>query len=160
LTEERIRGLSLATALCGAVVALDQGAKALVNSRIARGDHIDLLPFLSLSNTRNDGVAFGLAGNASPVLIAVTVLAVIGLLAFLAFQVRGPGIWIAGGLLVGGALGNLADRVRDGAVTDFIDLPAWPTFNLADMAIVAGVVVLLLAHERRNRDGRPAGQRS
>jgi signal peptidase II len=50
---------------------------------------------------------------------------------------------------VGGALGNLADRVRDGAVTDFIDLPLWPTFNLADLAIVAGVLLLVLAVEER-----------
>ena len=55
---------------------------------------------------------------------------------------------VAAGLLVGGALGNLADRAREGAVTDCIELPAWPTFNLADMAIIAGVLLLLLTYER------------
>ena len=63
-------------------------------------------------------------------------------------------MWIAVGLLAGGALGNLADRVRDGAVTDFIDLPAWPPFNLADVAITAGVALLVLCGYRRGRARR------
>ena len=73
----------------------------------------------------------------------------------LAAATADPLIWLPAGLLIGGALGNLADRVRDGAVTDFIDLPVWPTFNLADVAIVVGVVLLVLlpeiAAERRSR---------
>jgi lipoprotein signal peptidase len=59
--------------------------------------------------------------------------------------------WLPAGLLVGGALGNLADRVRDEAVTDWIDFPAWPTFNLADVAIVVGVISLVLLPEFRAR---------
>ena len=61
-------------------------------------------------------------------------------------------MWIAVGLLAGGALGNLADRVRAGAVTDFIDLPLWPPFNLADMAITAGVALLAWAYLRESAD--------
>jgi signal peptidase II len=134
--------------ICGAVVALDQITKQLVDSRVDLGERSEILPFLAIANSRNHGIAFGLAGGASPLLIAGTVIVVVGLLAFLMLQVHGIAIWIAGGLLVGGALANLSDRVREGAVIDFIDLPVWPTFNLADVAIVAGVVALLFAHER------------
>jgi signal peptidase II len=148
-------GPRIALLICGAVVAIDQGAKALVNGEVAHGDRVHVLPFLAITNTENRGIAFGLAGGASPALIGLTVVAVVGLLGFLLIQLKGPGIWIAGGLLVGGALGNLADRVRDGGVTDFIDLPLWPTFNLADVAIVAGVIALLFAHEGQRADPKP-----
>ena len=141
-------GPRLALALCGLVVACDQASKAAIDSNIARGGHVDLLPFLALENTRNSGIAFGLAGDASPLLIAALVGVVAGLFALIAVRAPARGVWIAAGLLIGGALGNLADRARQGAVTDFIDLPAWPTFNLADVAIVAGVVLLLFAYER------------
>ena len=57
-----------------------------------------------------------------------------------------PGMWVAVGLLAGGALGNLADRVRADAVTDYVDIFAWPHFNLADVAITLGVVVLALSY--------------
>ena len=66
---------------------------------------------------------------------------------------RGWLVWLPAALLIGGALGNLADRVRDGAVTDFISLPLWPTFNLADLAIVVGVLLLLFDVERSGRNG-------
>jgi signal peptidase II len=138
-----------ALAACGAVVAIDQGSKALVNSTLAQGERSEFLPFLAFQNTRNKGVAFGLAGDVSAVLIGGTIAALIVFLLFLA--ARGGGsrmIWLPTALLVGGALGNLADRVRDGAVTDFIDLPLWPTFNLADVAITVGVLLLLLDVER------------
>ena len=76
-------------------------------------------------------------------------IVLLGLLVFLAGRGRaGIAIWLPAGLLIGGALGNLADRVRDGAVTDFVDLPLWATFNLADVAIVAGVLLLVLLAER------------
>jgi signal peptidase II len=55
-------------------------------------------------------------------------------------------MWVAIGLLAGGALGNLSDRVRDGAVTDYVDFLSWPSFNLADVAITAGVVLLALSY--------------
>jgi signal peptidase II len=136
-------------AACGAVVALDQGTKALATSLVDRGDRVEVLPFLAFENVRNKGVAFGLGGDISAVLIGATIVLLVGLLVFLAF--RGGGgwlVWLPAALLLGGALGNLADRVRDGAVTDFIDLPLWPTFNLADVAISAGVLLLLLDVER------------
>jgi signal peptidase II len=137
---------------CGVVVAVDQGTKALANSLVDRGDRVEALPFLAFQNVRNEGVAFGLGGDISAVVIGVTIVVLLGLLVFLGARARtGWQIWLPAGLLIGGALGNLADRVRDGAVTDFIDLPLWPTFNLADVAIVAGVILLLFDVERSER---------
>jgi signal peptidase II len=131
------------------VVAVDQGTKALASSAVDRGDRVELLPFLHIADVRNEGVAFGLGGDISAVLIGATIVLLLGLLVFLAQRSRsGWLVWLPAALLVGGALGNLADRVRDGAVTDFIDLPLWPTFNLADVAIIAGVLLLLLDAER------------
>jgi signal peptidase II len=145
-----LTALPPALAACGAVVAIDQGSKALATSLVARGDREEVLPFLAFQNTRNRGIAFGLAGDVSALLIAAMLVGLLALLVFLASRAtNGTALWLAAGLLVGGALGNLADRVRDGAVTDFIDLPLWPTFNLADLAIVAGVLLLVLAVDER-----------
>jgi signal peptidase II len=138
-----------ALAACGVVVALDQGTKALATSLVSRGERVEVLPFLHIENVRNDGVAFGIGGDISAVFIGATVILLVGFLVFLALR-GGSGwlVWLPAALLIGGALGNLADRVRDGAVTDFISLPLWPTFNLADLAIVAGVLLLLFDVER------------
>ena len=145
------RPLDLAPALaaCGVVVAVDQGTKALATSLIDRGERVEVLPFLSFENVRNKGVAFGLGGDISAVLIGATIVVLVGLLVFLAARAQGGWrVWLPAALLLGGALGNLADRGRDGAVIDFIDLPLWPTFNLADVSIVVGVLLLLLDVER------------
>jgi signal peptidase II len=146
-----------ALAACGVVVALDQGTKALATSLVSRGDRVEVLPFLHIENVRNKGVAFGLGGDISAVVIGVTIVLLLGLLAFLAVRGQtGWHVWLPAALLIGGALGNLADRVRDGAVTDFIDLPLWPTFNLADVSIVLGVLLLLL-FDLQLSDGRRKG---
>jgi signal peptidase II len=138
-----------ALAACGVVVALDQGTKALATSLVERGDRVEVLPFLAFENVRNEGVAFGIGGDISAVFIGATIVVLLGFLVYLAFR-GGDGwlVWVPAALLIGGALGNLADRVRDGAVTDFIDLPLWPTFNLADVSIVVGVILLLIDVER------------
>jgi signal peptidase II len=145
--------LPLTLAACGAVVVLDQATKALAESLVTRGDRVDVLPFLGFENTRNTGVAFGLGGDISAILIAATLGLLLGLLVYLAVRGSEGGlVWLPAALLLGGALGNLADRVRQGAVTDFIKLPWWPTFNLADVAIVLGVLLLLLQAERSESD--------
>ncbi len=134
------------------MVALDQGTKALATSLITRGDRVEVLPILAFENVRNQGVAFGIGGDISAVFIAATIVLLLGFLVYLASRARsGWLVWAPAALLIGGALGNLADRVRDGAVTDFIDLPLWPTFNLADVAIVIGVLLLLIDVERSQR---------
>ena len=138
-----------ALAACGVIVALDQGTKALATSLVERGDRVEVLPFLAFENVRNEGIAFGIGGDISAVIIGATVVLLLGFLVFLAFR-GGTGwlVWLPAALLIGGALGNLADRVRDGAVIDFINVPLWPTFNLADVAITVGVLLLLIDVER------------
>jgi signal peptidase II len=120
-----------------------------VQSHIGRGEEVEVLPFLTLTNTRNTGVAFGLASDISPIVIGAALVLLLGLLVFLATRAReGAPVWLPAALLIGGAVGNLADRVRQDGVTDFIDLPLWATFNLADVAIVAGVALLVFLPER------------
>jgi signal peptidase II len=154
----RIKALAWGLAAAGVVVALDQGTKGAVQSHIGRGEDVEVLPFLTLTNTRNTGVAFGLATDISPVVIGAALVLLLGLLVFLASKAReGAPMWLPAGLLIGGALGNLADRVRQDGVTDFIDLPLWATFNLADVAIVAGVALLIWMPERPQ--GRSTSER-
>ncbi len=101
-------------------------------------------------DTRNHGVAFGfLPGHQG----LVTVVIGVALLALLVYFVRNsakPLIWLPTGMLIGGALGNIVDRLRAGSVTDFVKLPlGWPPFNLADASIIVGVLLLALLSERR-----------
>jgi signal peptidase II len=144
-----------AALVAAATVAADQASKALVRSSIERGDGVDLFLGIDIVNVRNRGIAFGLFADGGALLVAFAVVALAALLVFFARHRDTRLVWLPTGLLIGGAAGNLIDRARDGAVTDFIDLPAWPAFNLADVAITAGVLTLLyvlegpLRHERR-----------
>jgi signal peptidase II len=130
-----------------ATVAADQGVKAVVRASVEPGQTVDVLPGIHLVNVRNSGVAFSMLseGGALPVIVGLVALA--ALLAFFATHMDRPLVWLPTGLLVGGAAGNLVDRVRDGSVTDFVKLPHWPAFNVADMAITVGVVALVLVLE-------------
>ncbi len=140
------RAWLLAGALAVAVVALDQLAKALVEASLVTGERVDVLGPLELTLSHNSGVAFGLASGGGGVLILFSVAA-LGAVGYLFARAPArPGMWVAVGLLSGGALGNLIDRVLEGAVTDYIDFLAWPPFNLADVAIVAGVLLLSLLY--------------
>lgn len=140
------RAWCLAGALGGLVVAADQAAKAAAEAQITVGEQIEVLGPLELTLTHNEGVAFGIAGGAGAPLVLVT-LAALALIGYLfSRNPTRPGAWIAVGLIAGGALGNLTDRVRADAVTDFIDLPPWPPFNLADVAITVGVALLVLLY--------------
>ena len=152
----RLSGPAAAAATAGLVVALDQATKQLAATNIARGDQVAVIPGLDLTSTRNTGVAFGaLAGGG--VVVAVLIGASLALLLayFVANRDR-PWLWLPVGMLLGGALGNLADRAREGAVIDFIDPVAWPAFNLADSCIVVGVFALLYVVEGRPRRKRQA----
>jgi signal peptidase II len=141
----------LAGGLCALVVALDQVAKAIVESELVPGEKVDVLGPLGLTLAHNKGVAFGLASGSDTPLIVFAVLALgfVGLL--LARNPATPGMWIAAGLVAGGALGNLADRLRAGEVTDYVEIGSWPPFNLADVAITAGVLVFALIFLREER---------
>ncbi len=137
------RPWALAGALGGAVLALDQVSKALIESNLVPGEHVDAVGPLSLTYSHNDGVAFGLAGGGGALLVVLTIGA-LGILGWWFHRHSAqPGAWIAAGLVTGGALGNLADRITSGSVTDFIDVSAWPPFNLADVAITTGVALLV-----------------
>jgi signal peptidase II len=132
-------------AVAGVVVAIDQVSKAAIVSGLAPGERVDLALGFDLERVANSGVAFGLLENAADgIVLAVTLAALALVLGWFATNPARPGLWLGVGMLSGGALGNLADRIRDGAVTDFIDPPLWPAFNLADIAITAGVVILVL----------------
>ena len=150
------RAWCLAGALAALVLAADQIAKAVIEAQLVPGQDVDVLGPLGLTLSHNTGVAFGLAGGAGAPLVVVTLVALAVVVYLFARNPTRPGMWVAAGLLLGGAIGNLVDRVRADAVTDFIDLPPWPPFNLADMAITAGVVVLVLLYLRdaeRGSDG-------
>lgn len=142
------RAWCLAAALCALVLAADQAAKAAIRVNLVVGQQVEVLGPLELTLSHNRGVAFGLAGGGGFLLITVGLIA-LGVVGWLfARDPTRPWMWVAAGLIAGGALGNLSDRVRAGAVTDFVDLPPWPPFNLADMAITAGVIVLVVLYLR------------
>jgi signal peptidase II len=132
------------------VVSLDQAAKALVRAHVRMGSENGVFPGVQLVNSRNRGVAFNLLEGKSGVVAAVTGAVLLGLLVLFFRQRARPLIWLPVGLLVGGALGNVIDRLaRHDGVTDFIKLPIWPAFNVADMAITFGVLALAYVLEGR-----------
>jgi signal peptidase II len=147
-------GPAAALATAGVVVAVDQATKQLAISHIARGEDVNVFLGLDLTNARNTGVAFG-ALEGGGVLVAILIgLSLALLVGYFAVNREKPWLWLPVGLLVGGALGNLADRAREGAVIDFIDPVAWPAFNVADSCIVIGVAALLYVVEGRERRAR------
>jgi signal peptidase II len=141
-----------------AALAADQLTKRVVTShlRLDEGAHV-VGPFW-IHHVQNSGIAFGLFASATAAVIALTGIAVAWMLLFFARSgSRHPVLPVALGLVIGGSLSNLLDRVRLGYVTDFLDFRYWPAFNLADSFIVIGVVILLaalLAAEREPRRAR------
>ena len=151
----RAGGSARAAGVAALVLGADQLTKALVRTNIERGEVVELVAGLDLVNARNRGIAFGLFSGAGPWLALIVGVAMLVLVATFVTHAATPLAWLPGGLLLGGALGNLVDRIREGAVTDFIDLPSWPAFNLADSAITVGVLALLYVMEgppRRRRE--------
>ena len=139
----------------GLVVAVDQLTKKLARDGVRPGEEDPIFPALKLVNVRNEGVAFGIDAGGKTLVIALIALALLALVLYFARHSARPLIWLPTGLLIGGALGNIVDRIRDGAVTDFLKIPAWPAFNIADVAITFGVIALVLVLERKDED--PAG---
>jgi len=145
----KVDGPAAALATAGVVVAIDQATKQLAATRIAPYDKVDVIPGLQFTNTRNTGVAFGALENGGLIVAVLIGVSLAALLAYFYANRERAWLWLPVGMLLGGALGNLADRAREGAVIDFIDPVAWPAFNVADSCIVIGVVVLLLLVEGR-----------
>jgi signal peptidase II len=135
----------LAAVVAAAVVG-DQLTKHVVTSRLGLDQSSHALGPLSIHRVENSGIAFGLFTSATSVVIALTTIAVVWMLVYFARSgARHPVIPAGLGLLIGGSVSNLVDRVRLGHVTDFIDFGWWPAFNLADSFIVIGVGILLAA---------------
>jgi signal peptidase II len=141
----------LYTALVAAVVVLlDQLSKAAIRDSITPGDTRSILPGVQFVNTRNRGVAFGFLPGRHFVVSVLVVVALLVLIVYFSRHHTRPLIWLPTGMLIGGALGNVLDRLRAGSVTDFVKLPlGWPPFNLADASITVGVLLLLVLAERR-----------
>ena len=137
-----------AAAVAIAVVAADQAVKAIVRSSIGPFEQVHVVPGVKLVYARNSGVAFSVLSGGGVLVVLVAVVALGALIAFFVTHLRRPLVWLPTGLLLGGAIGNVIDRVRDGAVTDFVKLPHWPAFNLADACITVGVLALVYVLER------------
>jgi signal peptidase II len=151
--------LGLAAVACAAVVA-DQVTKHIVTSNIALDDAVRVVGPLTIHHVQNSGIAFGLFSSATFAVTIVTSAAVVWMLWFFARSgARHPVLPAALGLLTGGSLSNLVDRIRLGYVTDFIDFKYWPAFNLADSFIVIGVLILLGALLAADRSPKPPQRR-
>ena len=129
-----------------AALGADQLTKAIVTGRLDLNDEVHIVGPFSIHHVTNSGIAFGLFASATSIVILLTGLAVAWMLYFFARSgSRHPVLPVALGLVIGGSVSNLVDRVRLGHVTDFLDLRYWPAFNLADTFIVVGVAALLLS---------------
>ena len=146
--------------VAGAAVVADQLTKQVVGRTLALGESVDLVGPFTVHHVQNSGIAFGLFGSRTSIVIGVTAVAVGAMLVFFARSGRRhPVLPVALGLVLGGSIANLVDRVRLGHVTDFLDLAAWPAFNLADTFIVVGVAILFGALVLTDRSHRMHGSR-
>jgi signal peptidase II len=146
VSSQRGRAWARMLIVCGLVVVVDQASKGVIIETMVLGERTDLALGVDLVRVTNSGIAFGLLDEGSDGLVlAVTSVSLVLILGWFAVDTTRPGFWLGVGLLTGGALGNLADRIRSGAVTDFFDPPLWPAFNIADVAITVGVIVVAVA---------------
>lgn len=146
-----MRRFVMAGSVAALVVGVDQVTKSWAVHRLSHGE-IHVVWKLDLELTYNTGASFGLARGWAPVIAGVAVTVVVLLLASVR-HVRSDALAVAMGLVVGGALGNLTDRIvrgNHGAVVDFIALHFWPTFNVADSCIVIGAIVAAIIVSRQS----------
>jgi len=136
-----------------AVLLVDQVTKRLVQSRITEGDRDNVFLGVDIVHVRNHGVAFGAFAGGGTIVAVIIAVALVALVVWFVRHTGTPLAWLPTGLLLGGAVGNIFDRVRDGAVTDFVKVPAWPAFNVADIAITFGVLSLLYVLESSGSEG-------
>jgi signal peptidase II len=146
--------------VASAAIVADQLTKQAVGRTLALGESVEIVGPFSIHHVQNSGIAFGLFSSSTTLVIAVTTIAVGAMLLFFARSGgRHPVLPAALGLVLGGSIANLVDRVRLGHVTDFLDFVAWPAFNLADTFIVVGVTVLFGALVLGDRSDRIHGAR-
>jgi signal peptidase II len=142
-------------AVAFAAVVADQVTKQIVVSSLELGESVHVVGPLEIRHVTNPGIAFGLFSTWATAVTVLTAVAVGWMLFYFARSgARHPVLPVALGLLVGGSISNLVDRVRLGHVTDFLDLRFWPAFNLADSFIVVGVALLLAALVSAERQPR------
>jgi len=147
-------------AVAAAAIFADQLTKQLIARTLDVGSTVSLIGPLTIHHVENSGIAFGFFSSRTTIVIAITAIAVGWMLWFFARSGRRhPILPVALGLVLGGSVSNLIDRVRLGRVTDFLDLSAWPAFNLADTFIVVGVAVLFAALVLADRPHRLHGPR-
>ncbi len=135
------------------IIVVDQLSKFLISSNFTQGESVRIFPYLYITYVRNVGAAFGLLANYRWLFVVLGILAV-ALVWYFRNTIKQQSKFVRWGitLAIGGTIGNLIDRIRIGAVIDFIDTPIFPIFNAADMTIVAGVVLLfweVLINERK-----------
>jgi signal peptidase II len=146
--------------VAGAAVLADQLTKQVVGRTLTLGESADIVGPFSIHHVQNSGIAFGLFGSRTSIVIAITAVTVGAMLLFFARSGRRhPVLPVALGLVLGGSIANLIDRVRLGHVTDFLDFVAWPAFNLADTFIVVGVAILFGTLVLGDRSHRMHGKR-
>jgi signal peptidase II len=151
-------------AVAGAVLTLDRLSKGWVEASLAGRRPLEIIPgVVQLTYTTNSGGAFGLGRSAPWIFAGATILVSIAIVVA-STRLPNRGVAVALGLILGGALGNLADRALNGPglsghVTDFIDFRIWPVFNLADSAIVVGAVLLAVVTSRRDGSAAPGDER-
>jgi signal peptidase II len=145
-TAPRLRRL-LFIAAALAVLALDQTSKGLVRTLMDRGEAWPDEWAVRVHYVTNTGAAFGILKDQTGFLIVTTVIGLAAIYLYYRYppfdHLAAP---VAMGMMLGGAIGNLVDRLRVGRVTDFIDFPFWPAFNVADSSIVVGIAILLLGY--------------
>lgn len=130
--------------LAAVIVAADQLTKWVIRANVERGESIDLLPFFRIVHVTNTGAAFGMLQGAGPLLIVASLAGLAAILVYLFNPgFAQPVVRLGLALMLGGAVGNLIDRVSEGRVVDFLKVPNWPAFNVADSAISIGVAILL-----------------
>ena len=142
------RGVWLLPAIALAELALDQASKYIISTSLAFNESWnpipELYPYIRLTHWRNSGAAFGIFPNLGGAFLIVAVAATLGII-YYARSLNSDSpllLRVSLGLMLGGALGNLIDRVRFGYVVDFVNLGWWPVFNFADSAVVIGVLLL------------------
>jgi signal peptidase II len=141
-----------------AAVIADQLTKQVVARTLALGEEVEIAGPFSIHHVHNSGIAFGLFASATAIVILLTGIAIAWMLVFFARSgARHPVLPVALGLVLGGSVANLLDRVRLGHVTDFLDFRFWPAFNLADLFIVVGVASLFGALAGADRSKRRPG---
>jgi signal peptidase II len=149
----------LALALvAGAAIAADQLTKQVVARQLDVGELVEIAGPFAIHHVHNSGIAFGLFANSTATVILLTTLAVSAMVVFFSHSAaRHPLLPAALGLLIGGSISNLIDRIRLGYVTDFLSLDYWPKFNLADSFIVVGVGLLFLSFVASDRSSPRVG---